>query len=134
MVIDIIMQASAIGLKVVAVTSDIGPSNRAMWRKAGIQSKRDSLVSCILSEEVDAVEDDFTQSLQLNGAECDSLYYLASYCVASLKKLRQICDTCQPALLNTGDVHPNATLVKLKNFKDGALCEVSYAVFDLFKQ
>ena len=46
-VVDIIKQASAIGFKVVAVTSDIGPSNRAMWRKAGIESKRDSLVSCI---------------------------------------------------------------------------------------
>ena len=87
-----------------------------------------------VSEKVDAVEYNFTHSLQLNNAECDSLYYLAGYRVTSLKKLRQICGTCQPALLNTEDVHLNATLVKLKNFKDGALCEVSYAVFDLFKQ
>ena len=46
-VVDIIKQVSAIDLKVVAVTSDMGPSNRVMWRKAGIESKRDSLVSCI---------------------------------------------------------------------------------------
>ena len=126
-------------LKIITVAQYLSPCQHGNYQTDDREYLGDMLSKVIdishpLSEEVDAVEHNFTHSLQLNGAECDSLYYLAGYCVASLKKLRQICDTCQPALLNTGDVHPNATLVKLKNFKDGALYEVSYAVFDLFKQ
>ena len=126
-------------LEIITVAKYLSPCQHGNYQTDDREYLGDMLPKVIdnphpVSEEVDVVEYNFTDSLQLNGAECDSLYYLAGYCVTSLKKLRQICDTSQPALLNTGDVHPNATLVKLKNFKDGALCEVSYAVFDLFKQ
>jgi hypothetical protein len=40
---------SRIGLKVITVTSDMGPSNQAMWRTLGIQARKDSLTSCIVN-------------------------------------------------------------------------------------
>jgi hypothetical protein len=43
---EIIVRCNGIGLNVAAVTSDMGSSNRAMWKKLGIVSGKDALVNC----------------------------------------------------------------------------------------
>jgi len=71
----------------------------------------------------------------LCSAEEQSLYYLAGYCVQSLKKLNRLCTKCIRILEHTDSVpHKHATLLRLKNFKDGALWEVNDKVYQLFSQ
>jgi hypothetical protein len=45
-VVQIITRCHDIGLNVAAVTSDMGSSNRAMWKKLGVVSSKDTLVNC----------------------------------------------------------------------------------------
>lgn len=49
----IIQQCAAIGLEVIAVTSDMGSGNRAMWRDFGISAGRGSPVLCSASNPQD---------------------------------------------------------------------------------
>jgi hypothetical protein len=43
----VIDSATAIDLRVVAVTFDMGPSNQAMWKAFGVHSKRDLLITSV---------------------------------------------------------------------------------------
>jgi hypothetical protein len=44
-VLDIITRCFQIGLNVIAVNSDMGSANRAMWKKLGVLSTRDNIVN-----------------------------------------------------------------------------------------
>jgi len=71
----------------------------------------------------------------ISAYEKDVIYYLAGYCVQSLSKLNQICNTCKVSIKhNEDEAHPHATFLKLKNFKDGSLFEVCDEAFYLFTQ
>ena len=51
---DIISTAYSAGLKVVAVTSDMGSTNQAMWKKLGIVSSSSSVVNSISHPDIDS--------------------------------------------------------------------------------
>lgn len=53
LIINLIRKAESTGLKVVAVTSDMGSANRAMWRSFGIIVSRYSQTVCSISHPVD---------------------------------------------------------------------------------
>lgn len=46
-ILNVISEATKIGLRVICVTSDMGPGNQAMWRQFGIHYKRDSFTTCV---------------------------------------------------------------------------------------
>lgn len=72
---------------------------------------------------------------EISAAEEESLYYLAGYCLQSLLKLKQVCEGCCTSLSNTSGVpHCRSGFLQFKNFKEGALCEVSGDTFALFKK
>ena len=48
LITQIVTKAFSIGLNVVAVTSDMGPGNQALWREFGVHSKRESISSSAL--------------------------------------------------------------------------------------
>ena len=71
----------------------------------------------------------------LSNAKEESLYYLAGYCVRSLGKLKQLCTECIESLKHTDCVpHPKSSLLRFKNFKDGALLEVKSDVYEQFRK
>lgn len=72
---------------------------------------------------------------ELSAAEEQSLYYLAGYCIQSLKKQKQLCTVCTSSVQHTAkDSHKHSTLLQMKNFKSGALFEVNDEIYQLFKQ
>lgn len=73
---------------------------------------------------------ELNHSLELSNSEQESLYYLAGYCIQSLIKLNQLCDSCA-RLLKAVSPHEISTFLHPKNFKDGALFEVSVTDFKL---
>lgn len=71
-------------------------------------------------------------SSSLTADEESSLYYLVGYCIQSLRKLRQLCDTCVDAIRDT-TVLPHSSLLLLKNYKSGALFQVRNDIFEVAK-
>ena len=93
----------------------------------------DEIVPPAVEPDLDDTDITITIDELLNPNEEQSLYYLAGYCVQSLKKLSQLCDKCLRPLKHVGDdAHPQSALLQLKNFKAGALFEVCNSVYKLF--
>lgn len=79
------------------------------------------------SPETELIETQFVES------EEQSLYYLAGYCIQSLKKQNQLCDNCLNALRHHGPTpHQLSKLLEFKSFKNGALFEVNEEIYRLF--
>ena len=75
---------------------------------------------------------EFTTAGELNTAEENSLYYLAGYCVHSLQRLKRLCGKCLESLKHKEEQpHSKSSLLRLKNFKDGALFEVNETIYSM---
>lgn len=62
--------------------------------------------------------------------EC-ALYYLAGYCVRSLKRTRQLqCESCSDLLITQDPPNDLGMLAKLKEYKEGVLCHPSKLAYD----
>ena len=68
---------------------------------------------------------------QLLRGEESALYYLAGYCVQSLKKQHQLCDICVQAAKHVGDDPRLGTLLRLKEYVPDALFDVNTKVYDI---
>ena len=85
----------------------------------------------VADTELDDLQLSSTESL--DDAEKNSLYYLAGYCVHSLLRCNQICTNCADSIRHSNNdeitAHPMSTLLRHKNFKEGALVEVGIDIF-----
>lgn len=73
---------------------------------------------------------ELTNSNTLSDTEEESLYYLCGYCVQSLLKLGQLCKVCTDSMRVADSTHhPKSSYLRHKNFKDGALFEVSDEIY-----
>ena len=70
---------------------------------------------------------------EICGAEEAALYYIAGYCLQSLKKKKQLCSTCLPTTKHDGTSLAEATLTRLKEYKADALFHCSIDVFRVLK-
>jgi hypothetical protein len=77
---------------------------------------------------------EFSSTPQLLPGEESSLYYLAGYCVQSLNKQRQLCDTCVHSVKNTEEDSHVSSLLRLKEYVPDALFSVSAEVFDICRK
>uniref|UniRef100_UPI00358E2E16 uncharacterized protein n=1 Tax=Myxine glutinosa TaxID=7769 RepID=UPI00358E2E16 len=70
---------------------------------------------------------------ELSSAELASLYHLAGYCLHSIEKSQKHCAVCfTEAVKGAGEHdHQSSKLTLLKEFREGALVQVSNKVFDV---
>ena len=69
---------------------------------------------------------------ELCKAELNSLFYLVGYCVHSMKKTENVCDSCLQDITSTSLVsHQSATLTNVKEFKKDCLEHVTECTFSM---
>lgn len=123
-------------LKVISVAQYLKPAKRSSYQEDDRQFLGDLLPAVVRVPEVEpelSMPDVSITSLEsLTEDDEASLFYLAGYCLQSLRKQKQICSSCylQDDLLKD---YPHTLLVKLKDYTQGALCRVRKDVFDVVK-
>lgn len=69
-------------------------------------------------------------SVTISHDEKNALYYVAGYCLNSLRKRRMTCEDCFSSASTTAEIPGIGDLVSLKDYTREALCRVSQAGFD----
>ena len=125
-------------LKMITVAQYLKPTKTGNYQEDDREYLGD-LLPATIKPPVPQVEmldlDVLSSCAEISAHEEESLYYLAGYCVHSLDRQKQICKKCQHSVKHLGpNPHPRSSYLRNKNFKDGALFEVSHELFAMFKR
>lgn len=105
-------------LKTPATGSYIEDDNEYM-----VDFLKTTTTSPLPTESIDQIYQDYYHLCNLSKSEEQALYYLAGYCIQSLRKKKR-CSSCFDAV-TTSLKSPAAKLLNLKEYKPGLLCAVT---------